>query len=113
MPLIWTPARRSRCARAAAALTIVGDVNLVASLLVLASIMASTRARHVYDASVLHSLGVRIAVIRRSLLLEHLLLGLLRSAFAIGLGGAIAVSLLQYRIRLDTQTPGGWVLGLP
>jgi putative ABC transport system permease protein len=96
--------------RAAAALAVVGGVSLLASLLVLASIMASARARQIYDASVLHSLGARLQVIRRSLQLEYLLLGLLTSAFAIALGGIIAVALLQYRIRLDTENT--WWLGI-
>ncbi len=96
--------------RAAAGLAVIGGVSLLASLLVLASIMASTRANQVYHASVLHTLGARLDLIRRSLQLEYALLALLASAFALALGGAIAVALLRYRIQLDVETT--WWVGI-
>jgi putative ABC transport system permease protein len=42
-------------------------------------------------------------VIRTSLQLEYLLLAVLTSAFAIGIGSAIAGALLQYRLGLEPQ----------
>lgn len=96
--------------RAAVGLAVIGGVSLLASLLVLASIMASTRARQVYEASVLHAMGVRLDAIRHSLQLEYALLALLTSAFAVALGHAIAIALLQYRIQLYSEDP--WWLGV-
>ncbi|MFC6672178.1 ABC transporter permease [Marinobacterium aestuariivivens] len=89
--------------KASAGLTVVAVISLSASLLVLASLLATTRARQVYSATVLHTLGVRLAVIRRSLQLEYLLLALVSSSLATGLGAAIALPLLQYRIKLPAN----------
>jgi putative ABC transport system permease protein len=87
--------------RAAAGLAVVTGVSLLASLLVLVSVVATSRARQVYDATVLHTLGARLAVIRSSLAIEYALIALLISAFAIALGTAIAVALLEYRLRIE------------
>ena len=67
------------------------------------SVLASSRVRKLYDASILHTLGARVEVIRTSLQLEYLLLAVLTSVFAIGLGTGIAVALLQYRLGLELQ----------
>lgn len=67
----------------------------------LASVVAGSRARQAYDATVLHTLGARVAVIRASLSLEYALIALIVSAFAIALGSAIAFGLLEYRLRLE------------
>jgi len=101
---------RSLLGRAAAGLAVIAAVSLLASLLVLASIVASGRARHVYEAAVLHALGARIDLIRRSLRIEYALLALLGSAFAIGMGGALAVLLLEYRVRIETGS--AWWAGV-
>ena len=103
---------RALLARAAAGLAVLAAVSLAASLLVLASIVASSRARQVYDASILNTLGARIAVIRRSLQLEYGLLGVLTTAFAVVFGGAIAVALLEYRIKLEGEQAWGLALAL-
>ncbi|MDZ7645545.1 MAG: FtsX-like permease family protein [Woeseiaceae bacterium] len=89
--------------KAAAGLAVVAGVSLLASLLVLISVMAAGRTRQVYDATVLHSLGTRMAVIRRSLHLEYLLLALVTSAFAVLLGSAVALPLLNLRLRLPSD----------
>ena len=88
--------------KAAAGLAVVASVSLLASLLVLISVMAAGRSRQIYDATILHSLGVRLASIKRSLLLEYLLLALIASAFAILLGSAIALPLLQLQLKLPS-----------
>jgi len=88
--------------KAAAGLAVVAGVSLAASLFVLISVMAAGRARQVYDATVLHSLGTRLAVIRRSLHLEYLLLAVVTSLFAIALGSAIALALLNLRLKLPS-----------
>jgi len=95
--------------RASSGLAAIACVSLVVSLLVLVSVVASSRVRHVYNATVLHTLGARIDVIRRALQAEYALLALLTSVFAIVLGGTIAVALLTYRLELDT--PNLWWLG--
>jgi putative ABC transport system permease protein len=88
--------------KAGAGLAVVSAVSLLASLLVLISVMAAGRSRQVYDATVLHSLGVRLSSIRQSLQLEYLLLALLASLFAVLLGTAIALPLLQWRLKLPS-----------
>ena len=91
---------RGLLGQAASGLGIVAAVSLIASLLVLISVMAAGRSRQVYDATVLSTLGARMSVIRRSLRFEYWLLALLTSAFAILLGSAIALSLLHLRLKL-------------
>jgi len=88
--------------KAGAGLAVVSVVSLVASLLVLISVMAAGRSRQIYDATILHSLGVRLALIRQSLQLEYLLLALVASLFAVLLGSAIALPLLQWRLKLPS-----------
>ena len=89
--------------RSSAGLIVVAIVSLSASLLVLISIMATSRARQVYEATILHSLGARLKVIKKSLQVEYLLMGLLTSMFAVILGSAVAIPLLVYRIKLPTE----------
>jgi putative ABC transport system permease protein len=92
---------RAMLGRAAAGLAVVTGVSLLASLLVLISVVAASRARQVYEATVLHTLGARVAAIRSSLAMEYALVALLVSAFAIALGTATAVALLEYRLRIE------------
>ncbi len=86
--------------RALAGLAVVAGVSLAVSLLVLTAVMATTRTRQVYDGAILHALGARLGVIRSSLRLEYLLLAGITSAFAVVVGGAIALPLLAYRLKL-------------
>lgn len=95
--------------RAAAGLAVVTGVSLLASLLVLASVVATSRTRQIYDATVLHTLGARVGVIRTSLAMEYALIALLVSAFSVTLGSAIALGLLEYRLNLDAA--GVWWSG--
>lgn len=96
--------------KASAGLAVVAGVTLLASLLVLASVMAGSRVRQVYDATVLHVLGARIQVIRAGLWLEYALLAMLVASFALALGGAIAGSFLA--LRLGLEGGGAWGLGV-
>ncbi|NVK42954.1 MAG: ABC transporter permease [Oceanospirillaceae bacterium] len=91
---------RALLGKAAAGLSLVAGISLGASLLVMVSLVATAQARQAYIATLIHTLGVRLAVIRRSLLLEFLLLGLIGSALALLLGAALALPLLEYRIKL-------------
>jgi putative ABC transport system permease protein len=89
--------------KAAASLAVIAGVSLLASLLVLISVMAAGRSRQIYHATVLHSLGTRMDVIRRSLHLEYVLLAVITSSFAVVLGAAIAMPLLAMRLKLPTD----------
>lgn len=100
---------RALLARASAGLAVVAAISLLASLLVLASVATTNRLRQVYDATVLHTLGARLAHIRIALRLEYALVALLTSAFAVLLGSAIAYGLLEYRLGLEAD--GVWWLG--
>lgn len=92
---------RALLTRASSGLAVVAAISLIVSLLVLASVVAGSQARQVYDATVLHVLGARLGAIRRALGLEQALLGLLVSLFALVLGGIIAWGLLEYRLELE------------
>ncbi len=93
---------RNLLGQATAGLVVVASVSLGASLLVLVSVMAAGRTRQIYDATILNALGTRLSLIRRSLHLEYLLLALITSLFAILLGSAIALPLLQLRLKLPS-----------
>ncbi|MEE4376310.1 MAG: FtsX-like permease family protein [Candidatus Competibacteraceae bacterium] len=97
---------RTLLTRASSGLALVAAISLLASLLVLSSVVAGSRARQVYDATVLHSLGARLNTIHRALGLEQVLLALLTSLFALVLGGLIAWGLLEYRLELEID--GVW-----
>ena len=89
--------------RASAALSVIAGICLVASLLVLTSVVAASRARQVYEASVMHVLGARLANLRRALCWEYAMLALVTSAFATAAGTALALALLQWRLELDAS----------
>lgn len=97
---------RNILGRAVSGLSAIGLVTLAASLLVLISVIAANRMRQVYLATLLHTLGTRIGVIRFSLHLEYLLLAVLTTLFATIVGSALAGILLHYRLQLDT--PFAW-----
>lgn len=83
-------------------LMVVAIISFLASLLVLFAVIAASRVRQVYDASVLNALGVRLSVIRKSLYLEFLLIALVTAIFAVILGSAIALPLLEWRMKLPS-----------
>ncbi len=89
--------------KAASGLAVVAAISLGASLLVLISVLAAGRTRQIYDATVLHAVGARLALIRLGLRLEYLLLAAVASVFAILLGAAIALPLLRYRLKLPSE----------
>ena len=95
---------RALMARASGGLALVAGVCLAASLLVLASVVAGSRARQVYDATVMHAMGARHASLRRMLYWEYALLALVTSGFAMLAGSALATALLRWRLDID---PGG------
>lgn len=91
--------------KAMAGLALVAGVALGVSLLVLTGVMATSRTRQVYDATILHSIGARLAIIRQSLNMEYVLLALVTSVFAIVLGMAIAVPLIVIQLNLPLEFP--------
>ena len=93
---------RALLARAGSGLAIIAAISLVASLLVLASVIASGRSRQAYHATLLHTLGTRLAVIRRSLQIEYAVLAAITSVFATVLGSALALVLMEYRLQMES-----------
>jgi putative ABC transport system permease protein len=98
---------RELLGKASAGLAVVALVSLSVSLLVMTGVMATTRTRQIYDATILHSLGARLTTIKHSLQMEYLLLALTTSLFAIVMGSAIAVPILEYRLKLPSEYPFG------
>lgn len=95
--------------KAAAGLAAVAAVSLLASLLVLSSLVSVSRRRQLYEANLLHCLGARHRAIGQSMLLETGLLTLLATVFATGLGSLIALPVADLALKL----PAGdlWWLG--
>ncbi|MEE3169290.1 MAG: FtsX-like permease family protein, partial [Pseudomonadota bacterium] len=96
--------------KAAAGLAAVASVSLLASLLVLSSVVSVSRRRQLYEANLLHCLGARHETIRTSLLLETCLLTLLATVFATGLGALIALPLADQVLKLPAADL--WWLGM-
>jgi len=96
-------AARGMMARASAGLAVIAAACLAASLLVLASVAAASRARQLYEASVMHALGARVSSLRRVLRWEYTLLALVTASFALAVGSALAVALLRLRLDLDAD----------
>ena len=94
---------RDLLGKAGVGLSIISLVSLIVSLLVLSGVMATNRTRQIYEATILHALGARFNVIRRSLQMEYLLLAAITSAFALIFGAALALPLLIYRLKLESE----------
>ena len=93
---------RDLLGQATSGLMVVAVISFLASLLVLFSVIAASRVRQVYDASVLNALGVRLSVIRKSLYIEFMLIAVVTALFAVVLGSAIALPLLEWRMKLPS-----------
>ena len=94
---------RQLLGQATAGLALVAGVSLAASLLVLVSVIAAGRSRQVYEATVLNTLGARMSLVHRSLYFEFALLALVTAVFALSLGAAIALPLLEWRMKLPSS----------
>jgi putative ABC transport system permease protein len=92
---------RALMGRASTGLAVVAGVCLAASLLVLASVVAASRSRQVFDATVMHALGARLSSLRRVLVWEYAVLAAVTAAFALLAGSALATGLLRWRLDLD------------
>jgi putative ABC transport system permease protein len=102
-------ATRGIMGSASAGLAVIAGVCLAASLLVLASVVAASRAREIYEASVMHALGARLSSLRRVLDWEYALLAAVTAAFAMVTGSLLALALLQWRFA-DLRRAGAVVL---
>lgn len=90
--------------RASTGLVVLAAVCMAASLLVLASVVAASRSRQIYDATVMHALGARHSLLRAVLVWEYLLLALLTASLSLLAGSALAAGLLLWRLDMH---PGG------
>jgi putative ABC transport system permease protein len=106
----WLATAGNLLNKAAAGLAAVASVSLLASLLVLSSVVSVSRRRQLYEANLLHCLGARHEAIRTSLLLETCLLTLLATVFATGLGALIALPLADQVLKLPAADL--WWLGM-
>lgn len=92
---------RALLGRASSGLAVVALVCLAASLLVLGSVVAASRSRQVYDATVMHAMGARHSLLRQVLLWEYGLLALVTASFATVAGSLLATGLLRWRLDMD------------
>jgi putative ABC transport system permease protein len=92
---------RALMGRASSGLAVVAGVCLAASLLVLASVVAASRTRQVFDATVMHALGARHSSLRRVLYWEYAVLAGVTASFAVLAGSALATGLLRWRLDMD------------
>ena len=90
--------------RAGSGLAVVAGVCLAASLLVLASVVAASRSRQVFEATVMHALGARHSLLRRVLWWEYLVLAAITAGFAWLAGSLWATVLLRWQLDM---TPAG------
>lgn len=105
----WLETAGNLLNKAAAGLAAVAAVSLLASVLVLSSVVSVSRRRQLYEANMLHCLGARHQAIRNAMLLETGLLTILATLFATGLGSLIALPLADLVLKL----PAGdlWWIG--
>ena len=74
---------------AALAVSMVALTSLLASLLVLASVVAANRQRQLQEAAILHAIGSRHRSLMQALGIEYLLLGIVVAVFATIVGGVL------------------------
>ncbi len=95
---------------AALAVSLVAVTSLIASLLVLASVVAANRQRQLQEAAVLHAIGSRHGSLMKALGIEYILLGVVVALFAslVGsvLGTLVAVGWLELPVG-----PIAWMVG--
>lgn len=105
----WLETAGSLLGKATAGLAAITTVSLMASLLVLSSVVSVSRRRQLYEANLLHCLGARHRAIRSAMLLETGLLAVISTVFATALGSLVALPLAATLLKL----PAGdiWWLG--
>lgn len=103
-------AARDVLSQASAGMLAIAIVSLAASVLVMASVVAVSRQRQVYEASVMYAIGTRMSLIMKSVVVEYVLLACVLTLFATLTGSAIAWVLLTFWLKLSIG--GVWVIGL-
>lgn len=92
---------RALMGRASGGLAVIAGVCLAASLLVLSSVVAASRSRQLYDATVMHALGARHSLLRNVLVCEYLMLACVTACFAMIVGSVLATALLLWRLDMS------------
>ena len=95
---------------AALAVAIVAVTSLVASLLVLASVVAANRQRQLREAAILHAVGSRHGSLMHALGIEYLLLGTVVAIFAGLIGGVLGTLVATSWLELPVA-PLTWLSG--
>ena len=96
---------------AALAVSIVAITSLVASLLVLASVVAANRQRQLREAVILHAIGSRSGSLMYAMSIEYLLLGAVVAVFASIIGTVLGTLVATAWLELPTG-PITWLSGL-
>ena len=98
---------------AALAVTVVAITSLIASLLVLASVVAANRQRQLQEAAILHAIGSRHGSLMHALGIEYVLLGTVVAVFASVIGGVlgtlVATAWLELPVAANTLLSGSAV----
>ena len=92
---------RALLASASSGLAVIALVCLAASLLVLASVVAASRTRQIYDATVMYALGARHSLLVKVLLWEYAVIAVVTASFAVLFGSFLATWLLQWRLDMS------------
>jgi len=95
---------------AALAVSIVAITSLVASLLVLASVVAANRQRQLREAVILHAIGSRHGSLMYAMGIEYLLLGIVVALFASVIGGVLGTLVATAWLELPAG-PITWLSG--
>ncbi len=95
---------------AALAVSIVAITSLIASLLVLASVVAANRQRQLREAAILHAIGSRHGSLMYALGIEYLLLGVVVALFASVVGGLLGTLVATGWLELPTGS-FSWLSG--
>ena len=85
---------------AALAVSVVALTALLASLLVLASVVAANRQRQLQEAAILHAIGSRHRSLMLALVIEYLLLGVVVAVFASVIGGILGTLVAVFGLEL-------------
>jgi putative ABC transport system permease protein len=98
---------------AALAVSLVALTSLLASLLVLASVVAANRERQLQEAAILHAIGSRHRSLMQSLGIEYALLGIVVAVFGALIGGIlgslVAARWLELPVGVVTWMSGAGV----
>ncbi len=95
---------------AALAVSVVALTSLLASLLVLASVVAANRQRQLQEAAILHAIGSRHRSLMHALGIEYLLLGAVVAVFASIVGGVLGTLVAVAWLELPVG-PITWLSG--